>query len=116
MNDYLPKEVREGLERARKAQMLKSSRLCVHVGDEVYRILRLWSSGFAMDAEDAPKLRGLVDLFDGPRHLYQALVVTSDEENGERVFEFKRATPATDFVPPDYEIDPDKPFVLLPKR
>ncbi|MGC8203064.1 hypothetical protein ACP2AV_10205 [Aliiroseovarius sp. PTFE2010] len=113
MNDFLPKEVRDGLEMARKAQLLKSSRLCVHAGDKVYRVLRLWGTGFAMDAEDAPKLRGLVDLYDGPSHLYQALIVTSDEDSGERIFEFKRATQAQTFAPRDYSVDENQPIALL---
>lgn len=113
MSEYLPKEVREGLEAARKSALLKSSRLCVHVGEDVYRVLRLWEGGFAMDVEDAPKLRGLVDLYDGPRHLYQCLIVASDDDGGERVFDFKRATVAADSAPRDYVLDRPEPTALI---
>lgn len=113
MSDYLPKEVREGLEAARRANLLKRSRLCVHVGDDVYRVLRFWETGFALDAEDAPKLRGLVDLYDGPRHLYQCLIVASSDEGSDRVFEFKRATPAADRAPLDFAMDVVGPVALL---
>ena len=69
MSEYLPKEVRDGLERARKANMRKRSRMRVRVGDHDFTILRHWENGFSLDAEDAPSLRGLVDVYDGGRHL-----------------------------------------------
>jgi hypothetical protein len=113
MSDFLPKEVLEGLERARKADLRKKSRLRVHVGDEIYPVLRFWESGFALDAEGAPHLRGLVDIYDGSRHLYQALIVTSLEEAGELHFEFKRNTAAADRAPLDYHRPDDAPIALL---
>lgn len=96
MFEFLPKEVREGLEAARKRDQKARSRLCVHVGGEVFHVLRLWGDGFALEAAGAPKMRGLVDLYDGPRHLSECLVVASVEENGEMICDFKRHTPATD--------------------
>ena len=89
MTTFLSKEVQAGLDAARKAALLKKSRLRVQAGDDSYRILRMWDGGFALDAETAPHLRGLVDVYDGGRHLYQALVIASDEEAGEVVVEFK---------------------------
>lgn len=114
MSEFLPKEVREGLERARKEALLKKNRLRVQVGSESYRILRLWPEGFALDAETTPLFRGLVDIYDGGRHIYQALIVASSEENGERVFEFKRNTAALDNAPLDFERDENAPIALLP--
>ncbi len=107
MYEFLPKAVRQGLEDARKSAMRQKDRLCVHDGDNVYRIRRLWDDGFALDPEGSDKLRGRVDIYDGPRHLYQCLVVNSVVEDGERVFEFKWLTaasdrPALDFVRPDF--------------
>lgn len=116
MSDYLPKDVREGLEQARKQSLRKKSRMKVRAGDQVFTILRYWDDGFALDAEDAPKLRGLVDLYDGARHLSQCLIVASEEEEGEMVFEYKRATPASDHVPLDYEQRADAPVGLLTYR
>ncbi|WP_212523748.1 hypothetical protein [Actibacterium sp. MT2.3-13A] len=113
MPEFLPKEVREGLERARKAALRKKSRLRVHAGDEIYPVLRFWEDGFALEAERAPHLRGLVDIYEGSRHLYQALIVTSSEEAGERRFEFKRNTAAADRAPLDYDRPDDAPVALL---
>ncbi len=115
MNDYLPKEIRAGLEMARKAQERKKSRLRVRVGDEEFRILRFWEDGFAMEFEDAPHLRGLVDVYDGAKHLSRCLIVASAEEGGEMTFEFKRATAITDKPPRDYEVADDAPVALIPR-
>lgn len=113
MSDFLPKEVRAGLEKARKTALRKKNRLRVHAGGDIYPVLRFWERGFALDAEDAPHLRGLVDIYDGGRHLYQALIVASSEENGERHFEFKRSTAASDRAPLDFYRDPEAPIALL---
>ena len=113
MSDFLPKEVREGLELARKQSLRKKSRMRVRAGEQTFTILRYWEDGFALDSEDAPKLRGLVDLFDGGRHVSQCLIIASAEDSGERVYEFKRATVASDHVPVDYEKDANAPVGLL---
>lgn len=115
MLEFLPKEVREGLEAARKDALRRKSRLCIHAGDKVYPVLRFWNGGFALDAENAPHLRGLVDLYNGGVHLYQCLIVASDEENGEMLFEFKRSTEAVDKAPLDYYRDENAPVALLPR-
>ena len=115
MSEYLPKEVREGLEMARAQAKRRKSRLRVRVGGHEFTILRMWDKGFALDPADAPQLRGLVDVYDGARHLSQCLIVTSDEEAGERVFEFKRTTLAAERPPVDYEVDDAAPIGLLPR-
>ncbi len=113
MTFFLPKEVREGLELARKRELRKKSRLRLHVDDEVFPVLRFWDTGFALDIEDAPNLRGLVDLYDGARHLYQCLIVASQEEMGEMQYEFKRNTAALDKAPLDFYRDENAPIALL---
>ncbi len=114
MSEFLPKEVREGLEAARKAALRRRSRLRVMAGETGHPVLRFWEDGFALDAADAPHLRGLVDLFNGGVHLYQCLIVASSEENGEMIYEFKRATEAVDKAPLDFYRDENAPIALLP--
>ena len=113
MSEYLSKEVREGLELARKAQLAKRSRLRVQIGDEVYPILRFSEKSFAIDAENAPHMRGLVDIFDGARHLYEALIVATSFDGHAMIYEFKRNTLATDRAPLDFARDPETPAGLL---
>jgi len=113
MSTFLPKEVLAGLDAARAKDRRRKTKLRVETGDRYFPVLRIWESGFALDAEDAPNLRGLVDLYDGPRHLYQALIVTSSEDGGERCFEFKRNTEARDRAPLDFARETSAPFALL---
>ena len=114
MTTFLPKEVQDGLDAARLASLRKSSRLRLFADGMPYPVLRLWDTGFSLAAEDAPHLRGFVDLYDGANHLYQCLIIASEEENGELIFEFKRNTAATDSAPVDFYRDPGPPVALLP--
>ncbi len=113
MSEYLPKEVRAGLELARKQALHRKSRLRLRVGEESFTILRLWDEGFALDPADAPHLRGLVDIYDGARHISQCLIIASEEDGSEMVYEFKRATPAAAAAPRDFAKDENAPVALL---
>lgn len=113
MFEYLPKEVREGLELARKRALRKKSRLRVMVGDQVFAVLKLWDDGFALDPEDAPHLRGLVDLYDGSRHLYQCLIVANEEEAGQMRYDFKRSTEVRAKAPLDFVREENAPVALI---
>jgi len=116
MLEYLPKEVREGLEAARKRDHKRKSRLRVQVGEAVYPVLRFWQDGFALDADFSPgRLRGLVDVYDGSRHVFQCLIMASSLENGELVCDFKRATAVTENAPLDYWRDEKAPVGFLPR-
>lgn len=113
--EFLPKEVREGLEAARKRDLKKKSRLRVCVNEEVFPVLKFWETGFALDIERAPRLRGLVDLYDGSRHLYQCLIVASEEEAGQMKYEFKRNTAVADRAALDFARDENAPVGLIPR-
>lgn len=116
MLEFLPKEVREGLEAARLRDVKRRSRLRVQLGEAVFPILKLWDDGFALDAERTPYLRGLVDVFDGSRHLCQCLIVASSVENGQLICDFKRSTNVTDGPALDFWRDENAPVALLTKR
>jgi hypothetical protein len=115
MTDFLPEAVRAGLAEARKRDLRRRSRLCVHVGEEVYPILRYWGAGFSLDADQVMSLRGSVDIYDGPKHLYNSLIVATDVENGELICTMKRSTLTQDRPPLDYEREEDTPAGYLPK-
>jgi hypothetical protein len=107
MLEFLPTYVREGLEAARKRDLKRKSRLRVQVGDAVFPVLRFWDNGFALDADFSPgKLRGLVDVYDGSRHVI---------DNCELVCDFKRATAVSDRAPLDFWRDENAPVGYLPK-
>ena len=114
MTDFLPEAVRKGLEDARVAMLRKSGRLCVHDGDLVYRISRIWDGGFSILAKDAPRMRGFVEIYDGPSHLAQCLIMASYEEDDRVVYEYKRFTPVADRAPLDFASAETRPAGLLP--
>lgn len=116
MLEFLPKDVREGLEAAQKRDRMRKSRLRVQVGEAVFPVLRFWHDGFALDASLSPNLRGLVDVYDGGRHIFQCLIVASTAENGELICEFKRSTPVTETAPLDFWRDENAPVGYLPKQ
>lgn len=114
MSSYLPKEVRQGLDQARASAARKSKRrLRVQVGPEAYSILDFAEDAFTLKAEGAPHLRGLVNIFEGSEHLYQALIVTAALEGPNMRYEFKRMTRAQDKVPLDYARAADAPVALI---
>jgi hypothetical protein len=113
MFELLPKEVRDGLEAARKRDRSRKTRLRVQLGEAVFPVLRLWDDGFALDADHAPRLRGLVDVYDGSRHICQCLIVASSIENGELICDFKRSTLAVDCPALDFWRDENAPVGYL---
>ncbi|OUS20546.1 hypothetical protein DI396_02905 [Litorivita pollutaquae] len=113
MTTYLTDEMRQGVQRARKLAAASKTRLHVEADGQTHRVLRRWDNGFALDADTAPHLRGNVDLYDGPRHIYQCLIIASEQEGGEMRFEYKRATAARQTAPVDFERDRDAPSGLI---
>jgi hypothetical protein len=113
MEISLSKEIQAGLDAARMESLRKASKLRIDVDGTQHRVLRHWTMGFSMDAETAPKLRGLVDLYDGSIHLFQCLVVAAQEEGGEMQFEFKRATKVAEKAALDFERKSDASVALI---
>lgn len=113
MEAFFSNEVMDGIQAARKKAERQKNRLCVHVGEEVYPVVKYWESGFSVELDAVPKLRGLIDLYDGPRHLSQCLIIRANQDGGRMNYEFKRRTEATDKAPLDYERDNDAPIALL---
>ncbi len=113
MDSFLSDEVRAGIRRGEIKDLRRKNRLRVQSGETSTPILRSWDGGFATDVENAPVLRGRVDIFDGSRHLYQCLVIFSSQEGSEMIYEYKRHTPAEDRRIVDYDEPDDKPIALL---
>lgn len=113
MNDILPEAVRLGLEKARKTAIKREGRLCVHDGENVYRIHKFWDGGFSIDADTGDKLRGRVEIYDGARHLYQCLIVSSEVDGDLRIFEFKWLHAVADKAPVDFALPDFVPAGLI---
>lgn len=113
MLESLPQSIWDELRQSQNKAAEKRNRLRVEAGGESYRVLRMTPEGFVLDATDAPNLRGLVDLYDGGRHLSQCLIVAAQEDAGEMIYDFKRNTAAGDGAPLDFVRDVDAPIALL---
>jgi hypothetical protein len=114
MSEFMPEHILRELADARRSARRKRATRVVHVGDEAYPILEMTEDGFSVEADTAPKLRGFIDIYDGPRHLYQALIVASEQAGDLMRYEFKRNTAATGSAPVDFERPDDRPTGLLP--
>lgn len=113
--EFLPKDIQDGLDAARKGALSRKSRLRVDVGGQVFPILRFWKHGFALDGSLTTQLRGLVDVFDGARHEFQCLIVASRQEGDMLICDFKRATRVVDRAALDYFRDEHAPVAYLPR-
>lgn len=114
MDGYLPKDIQDGLDLARQAAARRSHKLRVEMPDGSWRpILRAWEGGFSLEPARAAQIRGLVDLYDGARHMSRCLIVASSEEAGETQFEYKRMTEASGSQPLDFARPSDAPMALI---
>jgi hypothetical protein len=113
MESFLSDEVRIGLEQARKRATKTSNRLCVHVGSDVHRVTKTFDNGFCVPADLGAELRGLVDIYDGPKHLFQCLIVCAELSDDEVYYEYKRTTAAVEQAPADFVRTEDAPIALL---
>lgn len=112
---FLPKEVLDGLERARnRDRKVSGGKLRVQVGDAWYPIRSYDALGFEVALDVAPKLRGLVEIHDGARHVRSALIVAVEVVDGAMRYGFKRATSVRDTPPLDYEALVQAPAGYLP--
>jgi hypothetical protein len=112
MTSFLPRDVVAALRLAQDDAARKRSRLRIDVDGRTYPVLRLWDNGFAL-ADDAPHLRGLVELYDGGRLLRRCLIVAAEEDSGETRYEFKRLSEILDEQPVDFERRKDAPVAFL---
>lgn len=113
MDSFLSKEVLAGIQKAQARALRQKNRLCVHMGEEIYAVNRVWESGFALDRGTAPRLRGFVDIFDGPKRLMQCLIICSNEIGDEETYEFKRQQSVFERPAADFVREAETPIALL---
>ena len=113
--DILPADIREGLARAQaRDRKATGGRLRVQMGEAWYPIRSYDAHGFEVALEVAPKLRGLVEIHDGPRLIRTALIVAVEPAGDAMRYAFKRTTAARATAPLDYEQAAETPFAYLP--
>ena len=76
--------------------------LVLEAGTRRFAILDLAADSVLIEAPDSACLRGYADIWDGPRHLAQCLIVVASPEGGLLRCAFKRRTPFRQEPPRDY--------------
>jgi hypothetical protein len=104
MQDFHSHDVMQGIDQGRRAAVKRIPRLHLRLGEAVFPVLRFGQEGCVLEGRIMPRLRGLVDFYDGSTHAFQALIVAATLEGDEILCEFKRLTPVTEGPPPDFLI------------
>lgn len=115
MDAFLADHVAAALQEARRKEAAKRNRLKAVVGDRTFPVLRIDDRGFSIASEAPPKMRGYVDLFDGPQRLGRQLVVLASHRGGVARYEFKLQS-AEGEAPADYVRESEKVAGLLTVR
>ncbi|MEP1767915.1 MAG: hypothetical protein ABJJ53_14910 [Sulfitobacter sp.] len=91
MDIFLPDGFRSDHARRSSRGPEQVQRLRVAAGGVDYIVLRRWATGFAVAADDAPAMKGVVDLFDGKTHLGKCLISDSKAAGPEVFFSVRNA-------------------------
>jgi hypothetical protein len=105
MESILPEELLSALEADRRNSRRARTRHLVVAGERQHRIMELTETGFVIEADDMPHLRGYVEILLGIERIARRLVVFAWARDGLVGYEFKhdassRETPA-DYVMPE---------------
>lgn len=109
--DHLPADIAHALRQTSPRR--RGPKFEVRANGDSYPVQKLWEGGFSVLVEDAPRLRGFVDLMHGEDRLARCLIVLAEEDEGVVRYEYKRRTEDADGPPVDYEIADDAPVALL---
>ncbi len=109
----LPDEIARAL--VRKADRARAARrLRVETGDAWYPVRRHWRGGFALSRAHGNRLRGYVDLYEGPRHVMRCLILAARDAGEEIEFEVQEVNPVAAGPAADHVRAVPQPAGLLP--
>lgn len=111
--DRLPDSITAELHAAHQRSARRKNRLRVEANGQSLPVVRMLTEGFVVEQGSEKRLRGLVDLYDGGRHVSQCLIVAASQDGDLMHYEFKRNTSATDGAPLDFERAENAPIALL---
>ena len=90
METDLPPGLASEIETARRNRRRQAGRYSVVAGRRRHPLVALTPTGFAIEADGRPPLRGFVDILEGERRIDRRLVICSWAEDGLVGYEFKR--------------------------
>ena len=111
--DRLPDSISIELQAAQKRSARRKNRLRVEANGQSLPVVRMLNDGFVVEQGTEKRLRGLVDLYDGGRHVSQCLIVAASQDGDLMRYDFKRNTLAVDGAPLDFARDVNAPLALL---
>jgi hypothetical protein len=101
MGNMLPGEVLSALEVGRRNSRRARTRHLVVAGQRNHRIMELTESGFVIEADGLPHLRGYVEILAGEERIARRLAVFAWARDGLVGYEFKHDAPGRG-MPVDY--------------
>ena len=114
MDAILPGSIATALEAERQRENRRPSAYRVVAGGRDHTVVRLGKSGFVIEADGRPPLRGYADIMRGDERILRGLVVCTWARDGQVGYEFKREGSGAD-VPVDYVL-PDHAGLLNAPR
>lgn len=101
MDAILPGNVAMALEAQRQRDLRHISSYRVVTDGRSHSVVHLSKTGFVIEADGRPPLRGYADIMRGEERIVRGLVVCTWARNGHVGYEFKRDSTGT-VVPVDY--------------
>lgn len=101
MEAILPGSVATALEAQRQRDLRHSAAFRVVADGRSHPVVHLGKSGFVIEADGRPPLRGFADIMRGDERIMRGLVLCTWARNGHVGYEFKRDGTGT-VVPADY--------------
>lgn len=101
MDAILPGNIAAALEVERQRQIRHTSAYRVIAGGRDHAVVHLSKSGFVIEADGRPPLRGYADIMRGEERILRGLVVCTWARDGRVGYEFKRDNSGAN-VPADY--------------
>jgi len=98
----------------RRVKPKRKQRLRIQSGTRTIDIVNAWDGGFALSRSGPQPKRGVVDLFNGARHIRHGLVYQTGATEELVLYTFKLAQDPRMAQPADFERAPDGPVALIP--
>lgn len=117
MEYHLPEGLREAAPQHRSDEKTpKKQRLRVKSAGREIDVVEAWADGFSIRNSGPQPGRGIVDLFDGARHIRHGLIYQTGTVGDRRIYAFKTARDPRMVQPADFARAADGPVALIPRR
>ena len=99
--------------RDRRRNGVSRPRLRLKSAGRTIDVVEAWADGFSIDSNGPQPQRGIVDLFDGARHIRHGLIYQTGADEAHVTFAFKSAHDPRMAQPCDFARAEDGPVALI---